>query len=415
MEKLQVSIKKTFFCFVCAIIISLVFAFYSRAEDVKFYEWGFNIEGTNVYTGIQKSIISPNGEYIILINNVLASGQKDLYMDSLIYLVDLKAHVINRFIVKDYVHSIEISPSGEYILIATMNDILEGNPTKGKIYCYDKKGNNKWEKNILGRPFLSRNNIAINEYRKKLIDPITEERTWLSGIVRFFNYEGKEIFEINKNTKLAAISQDGNYFLTSYQGETSLYHTSGKLLWTQDIEGYGSFSQDGSLICIGERKLDKNLDKKKQRIQCLTKEGKTIWTDGMETAFGVKVQMSLNGDYLAAYTSGIEPFEAGAYYSDDKSITVYNRSGQKLWTFHEPIQEVLGSFKQVLISKDGSVAIFSEEYLTKKGMVEENDWVYFFDNKGKMLWKANKIGENISLSEDGKYLVTGPYFYETQK
>jgi hypothetical protein len=413
MEKPQFLNKKKILCFIGALILSLVFPFYSRAGDIKLYEWGFNIDGFNVNTDIHKSIISPTGEYIILINNVLASGQKGLYMDTLIYLVDLRGHVINRFIVKGYMHSVAISPSGDYIVIATMNDIPEGNPTKGKIHCYDKIGNKKWEKNIIGKPYLSRNVIAISEYKENITDPVTEEDSWTPSLVSFLNYQGKEIFKTAKATKLAAISQDGNYFVTSYQGNTNLYHISGKTLWNQDIEGYVSLSQDGSLICIGERKIDKEHTSREQRIKCLTKEGKTIWTDKMKTRYGVKIVMSLTGDYLLAYPSGIRPFEAGAYYSDKKEVVVYGNRGKQLWKFDEPVKN-MGSFKQVLVLKNGSVAILSEEFLTEKGSVKKNDWVYFFNNKGEMLWKTNKIGREISLSDDGKYLVSGPYFYDTQ-
>ncbi len=334
-------------------------------------------------------------------------------MDTLIYLVDLRGHVIDRFIVKGYMYSIDISPLGDYIVIATMNDIPQGNPTKGTISCYDKNGNKKWEKNILGKPYLSRNVIAISEYKDNVTDPVTEEDSWTPGFVRLFNYQGKEIFKTAKITKLAAISQDGNYFVTSYQGNTNLYHISGKSLWHQDIEGYVSLSQDGSLICIGERKVDKKDTIKEQRIQCLNREGKTIWEDKKKTRYGIKVALSFDGNYFVAYPSGIEPFEGGAYYSDRKEVLIYDRKGKLLWTFKEPVKN-MGSFKQVLISKNGSAAILSEEFLTEKVRVGKNDWVYFFNSKGEMLWKTNKIGRNISLSDDSKYLVTGPYFYDTQ-
>lgn len=394
------------------LFLLLAFPFYSQSEDIKLYEWGFNVDGFHASTDIHESIISPTSEYILLINKVLIPVSQ--YIDSLIYIVDLRGYVLNRFIVKDYVHSVEISPSGEYIVIGTMNDIPQGNPTKGKIYCYDKKGNKKWEKDIWGKPYLSKNGIAINVYQKQMLDPVTEERYYRPAGIKIFNYEGKEIFQTKKATKLVSISQDGNYLVTSSKGKTSLNHISGKLVWTKDIGGYVSLSKDNSIVCIGERKVDKKDTVKGQRIQCFTKEGKTIWADKEKTRYGLKIAQSIDGDYLVAYPSGIEyAGEGEAYFSDKKEVIVYNRSGQKLWTFKEPVKN-MGSFKQVLISKNGSVAILSEEFLIVKAWVEKNDWVYFFNSKGEMLLKTNKIGGSISLSDDGKYLVTGPYFYDTQ-
>ncbi len=399
-------IKARIFCLISAIIsFHLLLPSHSWTESLKKNKYKF-VEDVN------ESMISPTGEYALFIDRRMIFGKRDI--NNVLYFVNIAGNISHESGIKEYIHSIEISPSGEFIVIGTMNDSIPGNPTKGKMFCYDKKGNNKWEKDIWGKPYLSKDSIFINEYKKHTVDPITEEYSFTPGRIRILNYEGKELFKTNKIAKIAAISQDGNYFVTSYQGKTSLYHVSGKLLWMQNIEGYVSLSQDGSFICIGERKVDKKDTIKVQRIQCLTKEGKTIWTDKMKTRYGIKLVLSLTGEYLAAYPSGIEPFEGGAYYSDKKEVVVYDKKGKQLWTYKEPVKN-MGSFKYISIFKDGTVAIFSEEFLTEKVRVEKNDWVYFFDNKGKMLWKTNKIGKNISLSADGQYLVTGPYFYETQK
>lgn len=79
----------------------------------------------------------------------------------------------------------------------------------------------------------------------------------------------------------------------------------------------------------------------------------------------------------------------------------FNRAGELLWIYNGDIHSFVES---ISISADG-------EYIAASDKGYQHGKVYFFNKAGELLWSYKTEGSvnSLSMSADGKYVVTGRY------
>ena len=341
-------------------------------------------------------VVSANGEYV-------AAGSASFDDDNTVYFFNREGELLwsyetggGRF------RSISISADGEYVAAGNNNGI-------GKVYFFNRDGELLWSYDEILRVKGGRGveDVAISadgEYIAVGIDDSNNNWPHDKPTIYFFNREGELLWSYKTCFGIddVAISADGEYIAAGSDngwqsswgerfgpiGGIYFFNRDGELLWSHKTDNSWvtviSISADGEYIAVG------NNEGPKSKVYFFNRDGELLWSYKMGGSV-VSLSMSADGEYIAVGDETNKPHS---------KVYFLNRTGDLLWS-----SEMFRCGTYVSVSADG-------EYIAAGGP-SLNDNLYFFNRAGELLWSyKTDFHEGISVSADGKYVVTGLYCEE---
>lgn len=198
---------------------------------------------------------------------------------------------------------------------------------------------------------------------------------------------------MNNKILLAFLILNFTIFTAATHAEEANY----KLLWSYEAPEpvkIASISEDGSYVITNSY----------GSIYYINSEGELLWSYKI---YGIQdIAVSSDGSYMAIGT-----------WMDN--ISFLNSKGELLWRY-----KTSGLFESVSISSDSNyIAVSDNSYTDMNGIGHPDNFVYFFNKEGILLWKYfirgyyNPYITSISVSSDDLYVAAGSddgviYFFD---
>ncbi|MGI6096919.1 MAG: GerMN domain-containing protein [Dethiobacteria bacterium] len=268
----------------------------------------------------------------------------------------------------------KITPDGRYIAIGT---------SAGTLYLLEVKEESDsavitlWEKELEKEI----QHLAISEDGEFLtVGTGTAEEG--SNTIYAFNREGEELWQAEKNTicSLALSASGKDLYLSEVAEEGTRLarydNTSGELLWEKEGLVFASFTPDGeNLAAI-----------RAEQVVYLDKSGEELWARTLAVA-PTRVEMSRNGEYIAAYSE----FGGGK-----ENLFFFDQDGERLWQKRIPD----GSLISIASEGERIISASWREYS------DDLSSIIVFNNRGEEVQTmevASRI-DKMSLTENARYL-----------